>query len=69
MIIVFFGGVMRKFEKVSYDEYKREVGGSMEDYNSYHLPKRSTNNSAVMILNLLCRLYFTRVKLKRYLLV
>ena len=37
---------MRKFEKGSYDEYKREVGGSMEDYNSYHLPKRSTNNSA-----------------------
>lgn len=37
---------MRKFEKVSYDEYKKEVNGSIDEYNSYKLPKRSTKYSA-----------------------
>ena len=37
---------MRKFEKVSYDEYIKEVDGNIDEYNSYDLPKRSTKYSA-----------------------
>ena len=37
---------MRKFEKVSYTEYKKEVNGSIDEYNSYNIPRRKTKNSA-----------------------
>lgn len=37
---------MRKFEKVSYEEYKKETGNSIEEYNKYNLPERKTKFSA-----------------------
>ena len=37
---------MRKFEKISYEQFKKDIGEDKELYNSYNLPKRSTINSA-----------------------
>lgn len=37
---------MRKFEKVSYEEYKKETDKSIEEYNEYNLPERKTKYSA-----------------------
>lgn len=37
---------MRKFEKVSYGEYKKATGKDLDSYNSYKLPIRKTKNSA-----------------------
>ena len=37
---------MRYFEKVSFEEIKNSTNLSLDDYNSYELPKRSTKNSA-----------------------
>lgn len=37
---------MRYFEKISFEEYQKSTGLSIEDYNKYNLPKRSTKNSA-----------------------
>lgn len=37
---------MRKFEKVSFEEYNKETNGTLSDYNNYNIPTRSTKNSA-----------------------
>lgn len=37
---------MRCFEKVSFEEFKKRTNLSLEDYNYYNLPKRSTKHSA-----------------------
>lgn len=37
---------MRKFERISFDEFKKDISESKELYNSIELPKRSTINSA-----------------------
>ncbi len=37
---------MRKFEKVSLEEFKKSIGDNEELYNSYELPKRKTKHSA-----------------------
>ena len=37
---------MRKFEKISYEQFKRDISSDLELYNSYNLPKRSTKGSA-----------------------
>ena len=37
---------MRYFEKVSFEEFKKATNLTLEDYNNYNLPKRSTKNSA-----------------------
>ena len=37
---------MRKFEKISFEQFKKDIKDDMELYNNYILPKRSTNNSA-----------------------
>ena len=37
---------MRKFEKVSYEEFKKSVCDDKELYNSYNLPRRQTKYSA-----------------------
>ena len=57
---------MRKFEKVSYTEYKKEVNGSIDEYNSYNIPRRKTKNSkansllyfAVVLIIVAILLYF-----------
>ncbi len=36
---------MRKFEKISYDEFVKSIGDDKELYDSILLPKRSTRNS------------------------
>ncbi len=42
----YFGGNMRKFERISFEQFKKDVSDSKELYNSIELPKRSTINSA-----------------------
>lgn len=37
---------MRKFEKISYEQFKKDVNDNIELYESYNLPKRSTKGSA-----------------------
>ena len=37
---------MRKFEKISYEQFKKDLGDNEELYNSYELPKRKTKYSA-----------------------
>ena len=37
---------MRYFEKVSFSEFSKTTRLSLEDYNNYNLPKRSTKHSA-----------------------
>lgn len=37
---------MRKFEKVSFEEFKKEFGNNKNLYNSYNIPKRKTIYSA-----------------------
>ena len=37
---------MRKFEKISFKQFKKDVGNDKELYNCIELPKRSTNTSA-----------------------
>lgn len=37
---------MRKFERISFEQFKKDVSNSKELYDSIELPKRSTMNSA-----------------------
>ncbi|MBR6690987.1 MAG: deoxyuridine 5'-triphosphate nucleotidohydrolase [Bacilli bacterium] len=37
---------MRKFEKISFEQFKKDIKDDKELYASYSLPKRSTKNSA-----------------------
>lgn len=37
---------MRKFEKISFEQFKKDIKDDIELYNSYNIPKRSTKNSA-----------------------
>ena len=37
---------MRKFEKISYEQFKKDITDNEELYNSYELPKRKTKYSA-----------------------
>ena len=37
---------MRKFERISFNQFKKDVCDDMNLYNSIELPKRSTKNSA-----------------------
>ena len=37
---------MRKFERISYEQFKEDVGDNKELYDSIELPKRSTKSSA-----------------------
>ena len=37
---------MRKFEKISFEQFKKDVKDDKKLYESYNLPKRSTKNAA-----------------------
>ena len=37
---------MRYFEKISFNQFKKDVNDDSNLYNSYSIPKRSTKNSA-----------------------
>ena len=37
---------MRKFEKISFEQFKNDICDNKELYESYNLPKRGTKNSA-----------------------
>lgn len=37
---------MRKLEKISFKQFKKDINDSIDDYNSYMIPKRHTKNSA-----------------------
>lgn len=37
---------MRKFEKISFEQFKKDIKDDIELYNSYNVPKRSTKHSA-----------------------
>lgn len=37
---------MRKFEKISFDQFKKDIKDDIQLYNSYLKPSRSTKNSA-----------------------
>ena len=37
---------MRKFEKISFEQFKKDIKDDKKLYESYSLPKRSTKNSA-----------------------
>ena len=37
---------MRYFEKISFEQFKKDISDDLELYNSYNLPKRSTKSSA-----------------------
>ena len=37
---------MRKFEKISFEQFKKDISDDKELYESYLLPKRSTKRSA-----------------------
>ena len=37
---------MRKFEKISFEQFKKDIGDDIELYNEYSLPKRMSKNAA-----------------------
>lgn len=37
---------MRCFEKISYNQFKKDIFDNIDKYNSFNLPYRSTKNSA-----------------------
>ena len=37
---------MRKFEKISFEQFKKDIEDNINLYNSYNLPRRSTKGSA-----------------------
>ena len=37
---------MRYFEKISFEQFKKDVSDDIDLYNSYNIPKRSTKHSA-----------------------
>lgn len=37
---------MRKFEKISFEQFKKDVKDDINFYNKYRMPERSTKNSA-----------------------
>ena len=37
---------MRKFEKISFEQFKKDIKDDIELYNEYELPKRGTKNAA-----------------------
>lgn len=37
---------MRKFEKISFEQFKKDIVDDKELYNEYNLPKRSTSSAA-----------------------
>ena len=37
---------MRKFEKISFEQFKKDIKDDIELYETYNLPSRSTKNSA-----------------------
>ena len=37
---------MRYFEKISFEQFKKDISDDLDLYNSYNLPKRSTKSSA-----------------------
>jgi len=37
---------MRKFEKISFEQFKKDIKDDIDLYNSYELPKRGTKNAA-----------------------
>ena len=37
---------MRIFEKISFEQFKKDIGDNIDLYNGYCLPKRGTKNSA-----------------------
>ena len=37
---------MRKFEKISFNQFKKDIANNKELYESYQIPKRSTKKSA-----------------------
>ena len=37
---------MRKFEKISFEQFKKDISDDLELYKNYNLPKRSTKSSA-----------------------
>ena len=37
---------MRYFEKISFEQFKKDISDDLELYNSYDIPKRSTKESA-----------------------
>ena len=46
MLPFYFGGKMRKFERISFEQFKKDVSDSKELYEKIELPKRSTSHSA-----------------------
>lgn len=36
---------MRKFEKINFEQFKKDIEDNLELYNSFELPKRKTKNS------------------------
>lgn len=37
---------MRKFEKISFEQFKKDISDDKELYDSYHIPSRETKSSA-----------------------
>lgn len=45
---------MRKFEKISFEQFKKDIKDDIKLYESYNLPKRSTKNAAGYDFYALC---------------
>ena len=37
---------MRKFEKISFEQFKKDIEDNIDLYNSYKLPSRNSTNAA-----------------------
>ena len=46
LFFVFWGDILRKFEKISFEQFSKDVGNNQRMYDEIKLPKRSTKYSA-----------------------
>lgn len=53
----------RYFEKINFEQFKKDCSDDMELYNSFSLPKRSTKHSAGYDFFLYMTLFYNRMKL------
>ena len=57
---------MRYFEKISFDQFKKDISSDLNLYNEYTLPRRDTEFAAGYDFNLYLIIQLNQKKKKKY---